>query len=330
MNNISPKISVIVPIFNVEAYIERCARSLFEQTLDNIEYIFINDCTPDRSMEILNNILSQYPERENQVLIINHHINRGAAYAREVGIKAAKGEYIIHCDPDDWIDLDMYNLMYNKAKNEGVDMVICDWYRSDGKNHTPEMQELDNCPDVLRKLINCSICGSLCNKLIVRKKYLEIQNFPTEHLMEDLNYSIQLAIICNGSISYLKKPLYYYYLNPQSIYNNPSDDYCISRCKQACVNIDQIIAFLKSYNLDYKYRYELVVLKNRARVFLWPLYMREPNKYRKMWRSVYPEINWIYPFTPGIFNRYRLIFFLANIGVYPYILKVIKLLKTKN
>ena len=115
MTNSKPKVSVIVPIYGVEAYIERCAVSLFEQTLDDIEYIFVNDCTPDESMKILSHVLSRYPHRTDQVVIINQPKNMGAAKAREVGIKAAKGEYIIHCDSDDWVDKDMYFLMYQEA-----------------------------------------------------------------------------------------------------------------------------------------------------------------------------------------------------------------------
>ena len=92
MTNTQPKVSVIVPIYNVEAYIERCAVSLFEQTLHEMEFIFVNDCTPDDSMKILSQVLSRYPHRSDQVVIINQPKNLGAAQAREVGIKAAKGE----------------------------------------------------------------------------------------------------------------------------------------------------------------------------------------------------------------------------------------------
>ena len=94
----TPKVSVIIPVYNVEPHIERCARSLFEQTLEEIEYIFVNDCTPDASMRILQNVLENYAQRKNQIIIINQPYNMGAAKAREIGIKAASGEYIIHCD----------------------------------------------------------------------------------------------------------------------------------------------------------------------------------------------------------------------------------------
>lgn len=90
------KVSVIVPVYKVEKYIERCARSLFNQTLDDIEYIFVDDCSPDRSIEILNQVIGDYPRRKDQVQIIHHASNQGLALARQTGLKAATGEYIAH------------------------------------------------------------------------------------------------------------------------------------------------------------------------------------------------------------------------------------------
>ena len=325
----APKISVIVPIYNVEPYIERCVCSLFEQTLDNIEYIFVNDCTPDRSIEILYKALKQYPKREKDVHIINHPYNMGAAKARENGIKAANGEYIIHCDGDDWVDTDMYRLLYEKAQAENLNMVVCDWYETDGVHHTPIKQDLDTKSDILQGLISRSISGSLCYRLVARCLYMKITEFPQAHMMEDVNYSIQLTIKSNNRIGYLPIPLYYYYCNNQSVCRETSDKSCLRRSKQACANIDEIINILKKNNLENKYHNELVVLKNSARIFVWPLYMRAPRKYRHIWRSIYPEINWTYPLTSGISSNLKVIFFLANIGIYPYVLRIIHKIKSR-
>lgn len=76
------KVSVFVPVYNVELYIERCARSLFEQTYPYLEYVFVNDCTPDRSMQILQKVMEDYPERKNAVKIIHHENNIGIAATR--------------------------------------------------------------------------------------------------------------------------------------------------------------------------------------------------------------------------------------------------------
>ena len=117
------KVSVCIPVYGVEKYIEKCARTLFEQTLQEIEYIFVDDCTQDRSMEILQKVLEEYPHRKAQVKIIHHEKNGGLVAARNTALKHVSGEYVIHCDPDDWVELDLYEIMYHEAVAQGADMV---------------------------------------------------------------------------------------------------------------------------------------------------------------------------------------------------------------
>ena len=123
-----PKVSFLVPVYNVSAYIGRCARSLFEQTFDDIEYIFVNDCTPDDSMERLEAVIEQYPERAGQVKIINQEQNQGPGTARNVALLAASGEYVCCVDSDDYVDADMVDAMYAKAVAEGADIVVADMW----------------------------------------------------------------------------------------------------------------------------------------------------------------------------------------------------------
>lgn len=127
-NSKQPKVSVYIPIYNVAQYIEQCLRSLFEQTLDDIEYIFVDDCTPDNSIEILELIMEEYPTRKSQVKIIRHEKNKGVCAARETGMRAAVGEYIACCEPDDWVENTMYEELYTKAMETGADMISCDHY----------------------------------------------------------------------------------------------------------------------------------------------------------------------------------------------------------
>lgn len=127
-----PKVSVIIPVYRTEKYIERCVRSLFNQTLDEIEYLFIDDCSPDNSIKILNNVLEDYPHRKEQVIIHRMSRNSGQAIVRNWGMQNATGEYVIHCDSDDWVDADMYRAMYDKAVEEHSDVVICDYAITNG------------------------------------------------------------------------------------------------------------------------------------------------------------------------------------------------------
>ncbi|MCS2593772.1 glycosyltransferase family 2 protein [Bacteroides thetaiotaomicron] len=98
-----PLVSVIVPVYRAEKFIQRCARSLFEQTLEEMEFVFVNDCTPDSSMVILRgDNKKEYPNRARQIRIVEHDQNKGSATARNTGLDNAHGSYIIYCDSDDW------------------------------------------------------------------------------------------------------------------------------------------------------------------------------------------------------------------------------------
>jgi glycosyltransferase involved in cell wall biosynthesis len=116
MNNI--KVSVIVPIYNVEHYLCKCLDSLVNQTLKDIEIICINDCSPDNSLVIL----KKYAEKDNRIKIIDFEKNQGVSVARNSGLKIAQGEYIGFCDPDDYVDLDFYEKLYALAKNKNTDI----------------------------------------------------------------------------------------------------------------------------------------------------------------------------------------------------------------
>lgn len=123
------KLSVIVPVFNVEKYIERCFRSLMEQTMkDGIEFIFINDCTPDKSMQICERLVSEYPERVKQVVFVNNKKNLGVSETRRKGVEIARGKYIGWCDSDDWCENNMFEEMCRAAYEKNSDIVVCNYW----------------------------------------------------------------------------------------------------------------------------------------------------------------------------------------------------------
>ena len=113
------KVSVIIPVYNVEPYLRRCLDSLANQTLKDIEIICINDCSPDNSLSIL----KEYAEKDERINIIDFKENQGVSVARNTGIEIAKGEYIGFVDPDDYVDLDFYEKLHKKAKETDADMV---------------------------------------------------------------------------------------------------------------------------------------------------------------------------------------------------------------
>lgn len=121
-------VSILVPVYGVEKYIERCARSLFEQTYDNLEYIFVDDCSPDNSIAILKRVMEDYPERKEQVRIIRHERNRGLAAARNTALDAAQGSFLSHVDSDDYLDRDAIRLLVEKQVETGADIVSGNYY----------------------------------------------------------------------------------------------------------------------------------------------------------------------------------------------------------
>ncbi len=127
-----PKVSLIIPVYKVERDIERCVRSLFGQTLDDMEYIFVDDCSPDASIGILEEVLCHFQKRKEQIKILRNEKNMGVSYSRLRGLSVAEGEYISFVDSDDWTEYNMYELLYEKARKENYDIVISDYYNEYG------------------------------------------------------------------------------------------------------------------------------------------------------------------------------------------------------
>lgn len=223
-NKIMYKVSVIIPIYNVEKYIEKCASSLFKQTLESIEFIFVDDCSPDNSISILQSVLNKYPDRIPHTKIVHHDYNRGSAAARNTGRAIAQGEYIIECDSDDWVESNMYELMYQKAQQTNADIVICDLclVYPTKKKHISINPPLNHIKCVAY-LFSGKMHGSVCNKLIKKELYIKHNISCTEGMnyLEDLNVTYRLFYYAE-SISYIDKPLYNYFQGNTDSYTSKS------------------------------------------------------------------------------------------------------------
>ena len=121
-------VSIIIPVYNSEKFMERCVRSLFEQKYQDIEFIFVDDGSTDSSMGILNQLLDEYPSVKERVVILTHSENKGCAMARLEGMKRATGEYLIQVDSDDYVTPDYVEKLVTSAKKYGSDVVVCDYF----------------------------------------------------------------------------------------------------------------------------------------------------------------------------------------------------------
>ena len=214
-----PKVSVIIPIYGVEKYIERCARSLFEQTLDDIEYIFVDDCSPDKSIDILNMVIADYPTKISNIRIIHHKKNAGLPIARQSGWKVATGEYIANCDSDDWVDLDLYEKMYNTAVSQTADIVVCDIKFTDGTSCRKIVNGLPsdnpNKEDAQKDMIYLRTSWSLCNKLIHRNLYVKMKEYPNAYMGEDMAVTLPIFKNCQ-TVASCRNVYYNYFINTSS------------------------------------------------------------------------------------------------------------------
>lgn len=216
------KVSVIVPVYRVEKYIEKCVRSLFEQTLDDVEYIFVDDASPDHSIDIVYELIDQYPGKICK--IIHHENNKGAAEARCTGLGNSNGEYIFFCDSDDWIEPTMLAEMYTLAEEQKSDIVICD-FRMVFENTSIDFYSIDWSDNKVKSFQNyiASIWTVLCNMFVKRELYVKnpsITSVTSAKYCEDFNWAAKLLLHAN-KVVHLNKVLYNYnQLNLNSTMHN--------------------------------------------------------------------------------------------------------------
>ena len=245
------KVSVIIPIYNVERYFERCLHSLFGQTLEDIEYIFVDDCSTDASASKIVEVLEFYPHRRRQVQVLSHEANLGVAAARTSGIKAATGDYIIHCDSDDYVELDMYETLYNRAVDTNADIIACYYWEEQQGRKNIICRKFSHTPQKCLKNIykkNCH-CSRLWDKLIRRSLIVEHNIFPYKgcDYAEDLGCIVKILYYAS-SISVVERPMYHYCKRETSITSNVKSLYFWNMRKSL---VDRVCDFL---SCDAKYK----------------------------------------------------------------------------
>lgn len=205
------KVSVIVPVYKVESFIGRCAQTLMEQSLAEVEYIFVDDATPDRSMEVLEQVLQRYPQRRSAVRILHHDANQGLPAARNTGLEAATGEYVFHCDSDDFLEKEMLERMYAKARETGADFVWCDWFLSYRQTERRMVQPALDTPEAAVKgMLADAMKFNVWNKLVRRSLYTDYGvRFPAGHSMGEDMTMIRLAAVAR-KVAYVPGSFYHY------------------------------------------------------------------------------------------------------------------------
>lgn len=251
------KVSVIVPIYGVEKYIEKCLVSLFEQSMENIEFIFVNDKTKDNSMNILEEIINHYIHLKSRIKVVEHETNLGLSAARNTGLKIASGEYIIHLDSDDWVDSDLYEKMYFMAKEKNADIVCCN-FKLIHESYTEELRFSNDENNFLNlNTLNFSLLySSVCNKMVKRDLYKKnnLKFFTGINMWEDVGMMTRLRYHCK-KVVFLDEELFYNYnkLNETSIVSVPKEENIIQQVKCAELLDDYLSNKTKDYVLAIHY-----------------------------------------------------------------------------
>ena len=215
------KVSILVPIYGVEKYIERCARSLFAQSYSNIEYVFVNDCTKDRSIEVLMDVLEEYPHRKEQVKLISHEQNRGLAAARNTGVANMTGDFLWHIDSDDYITTDAVEILVEEATKTNADIVIMGCNNIYTHKTIPcSINECEKHTYIKNILLN-TMPAAMWNKFYNASFYKKTGILSIEGVNQGEDYAVVPRIVYYASkIAWLEKPLYFYDLTNQSSYSN--------------------------------------------------------------------------------------------------------------
>ena len=296
------KVSIIVPFYNVENYIEKCLQSLVNQTLEDIEILLVNDGSQDTSEVIAKQFAEKYP---NKIIYLEKE-NGGLSDARNYAIPYAKGQYIAFLDSDDYVETNMYEEMYNKAQKEDLDYIECDflWEYPD-KTLESKGKQYSNKKEMF---IHTRVVAwnKLIKREIVQNNHLE---FPKGYRYEDVEFFYKLLPFIHH-YGIVQKPLIHYVQRENSISNVQN-----TRTKEIIDVLGHVIEYYKENNLFEEYQKEIEY--TYARYILCSSMLRmvmiEDKKERKeiinmAWKSLNTQfVNWkknTYLKNKGLKNLY--------------------------
>lgn len=218
------EISLVVPVYGVEKYIAEFARSVFSQSYQNVQYVFVNDGTKDNSIAVLNEVIdNEFAHLRDRVLIVDKP-NGGLPAARKTGLEHVTGDYVYHVDPDDWLSPGSFEAIAAKAEETDADIIFFN-YVKEYENRTSVKKErpytIAEKALYARNMYNHKAYGTLCNKCVKRSLYRDNEIFhPQYSYAEDCFLSVQLVGRAK-SLAYLDMDIYHYRKNnPHSITHN--------------------------------------------------------------------------------------------------------------
>ena len=281
------KVSILVPFFKVEKYVGRCVESLFTQTYQNIEYVFVNDCTPDGSMEVVHEYIDKY-NVASKCKVIVHEQNKGISASRNDCLDNMTGDYFLFIDSDDYIDSDMVELLVKAAMRENADIAGCGYVEEFADHSVEHPQKYTNNHDEMLKAITLLTIKGVMWKLLVRSTIVtthrdEVRFIPDRNMVDDYLFCCQIFYYAQRFASVDRCMYHWIQYNP----NNYTHTTIFAVESQAAA-IRKVEEFYNEKGVI-----DIVSDELRKRKFIskLPLLLDKNCIDVKRWRSLFPESN---------------------------------------
>lgn len=308
-------VSILVPLYKVEKYLKRCLDSIFNQTYPEIEYVFVDDCSPDSSFHILNDYIEEHNIDKNKVTVISHQTNKGIAYTRNDLLNHAKGKYVLFIDSDDWAEDNMVEILVKASNNGTTEIIGCDYMKNftNGKQTYHYEPYSDNCIENITRLINYNI-GPTLWKYLIRTDLLRKVKIQTDTEIGEDYITIIMLFYYARNCSFVHQYLYHYTQYNVNRYSNNIEKSINSHI----IAVNKVEDFLKAgnvYNQDIKFN--LLMRKfGIKKYFLTPILFD-----CKKWEDTFPESNRMWRYT-NYTKKEKFKFWLAENRLF-FILRII-------
>jgi len=305
------KVSILVPFYNVENYVGRCVESLFSQTYQNLEYVFVNDCSPDRSMEVIQEYIEKYCVKDKCKFIVHDH-NQGISASRNDCLDNMTGDYFLFIDSDDYIDHDMVELLVDVAIKENADISGCGYIEEYADHSIEYPQKYTNNHDEMMRAITLLTIKGVMWKLLVRSTIVtehreEVRFIPDRNMVDDYLFCCQLFYYAQRFAGVDKCMYHWIQYNP----NNYTHTTIFAVESQAAA-IRKTEEFYKQKGVLDIVESELSQRKFLAKL---PLLLDKNCIDVKRWRYIFPECNYLW--NKMTFSRgNKILFWLAQSPFY--------------
>ena len=281
------KVSILVPFYKVEKYVGRCVESLFTQTYKNIEYVFVNDCTPDGSMEVINGMIEKYGVA-SQCKMIVHEQNKGISASRNDCLDNMTGDYFLFIDSDDYIDQDMVELLVEAAVRENADISGCGYIEEYADHSVEHPQKYTNNHDEMMRAITLLTIKGVMWKLLVRSTIVtehrdEVRFIPDRNMVDDYLFCCQIFYYAQRFAGVDRCMYHWIQYNP----NNYTHTTIFAVESQAAA-IRKVEEFYREKGVYEVVKDELLKRKFISKL---PLLLDKECLDVKRWRKLFPESN---------------------------------------